>query len=205
MPKVVDHKTRRHEISSVVASLISRGGLEAATIREIARESGYSKGVIEHYFENKGELIDGALAWANGQYEQRVSQATRKLKGMAALRKRIEATIPGTREIRDEWKVRLVFWSLAAIEPTLRTRQEQRFTLTVEHFENDFLDAVADGEISSDLDPNTEARHLVNLITGISIAALHHYSLYTRQFLNRETDWLMAQYAIRHRTKRSRP
>lgn len=205
MPKLVDHKMRRYEISCVVASLISRGGIEAATIREIARESGYSKGVIEHYFENKGELIDGALAWANSRYEQRVSKATGNLKGMAALRKRIEATIPGSRSIRDEWKVRLVFWGIAAIEPTMRTRQEQRFDLTVEHFERDFLDAIADGEINSDFDANTEARHLVNLITGISIAALHHYSLYTREFLNREIDRLMAHYAIRNRTKRSRP
>lgn len=190
MPKVVDHEARRFEISGVAARLIARGGLDAATIREIARESGYSKGVIEHYFVNKDELIDGALAWANSQYEQRVTKATRGLRGMAALRKRIESTIPTTKSMRDEWKIRLVFWSMAAIEPKLRARQQQRFNLAVERFESDLCNAIADSEISPETDTRTEARHLVNLITGISTAALYNHSLYTREFLRQEIDML---------------
>ena len=52
MPKIVDHEARRREISAAAAALIAKGGLEAVTFREIAQASGYSKGVVEHYFEN---------------------------------------------------------------------------------------------------------------------------------------------------------
>jgi len=76
MPKIVDPIARRNEISAIAAKLIAQGGLEAATIREIAHSSGYSKGVIEHYFENKEEIISGALAWANACFQQRVAKLT---------------------------------------------------------------------------------------------------------------------------------
>ena len=195
MPKVVDHAARRFAISGVTASLIAQGGLEAATIREIARESGYSKGVIGHYFENKDELIDGALSWANRCYERRVATATEGVSGVDALRRRIESTLPLTKAIRDEWKVRLVFWSMAAIQPDLRARQAQRFELTVEHFAQDLRTAIANREISDLQDCSTEARHLVNMIVGISTAALHNQVLYTPALLQDEIDCLLQRFS----------
>lgn len=195
MPKVVDHAARRREISSVAACLIAKGGLEAATFREIARESGYSKGVVEHYFENKEELISGALAWANRQYIERAQQATAGLEGLAALRQRIEATLPLTQETRNEWKVRLVFWSMAAIHSELRKQQEERSNRTVDLFCEDLEAAAAMGEIERPAEIRDTARRLGNMIFGISTAALHQGSLYNRDYLLREADFLMAYLA----------
>jgi AcrR family transcriptional regulator len=191
MPKIVDHEARRLEISEVTAGLIASGGLEAATIREIARTSGYSKGVVEHYFENKEELISGALGWANRCYEQRVEEATEGLSGLGALRKRIEATLPMDKVTKDEWKVRLVFWSVAAIYPELRKQQAQRFEKAVDFYEQDLLSAIAQGELTDRDDTTSQARHLLNITTGICTAALHNSPLYTRAFLGREIDYLV--------------
>ena len=191
MPKIVDHGARRWEISEVVAGLIAGGGLEAATIREIARVSGYSKGVVEHYFENKEELISAALAWVNRCYEARVTEATEGLSGLAALRQRVQATLPLSGKIRDEWKVRLVFWSMAAIDPVLRRQQEKRLNAAVEHFRVDIEAAVASGDIAAIEDVDSTARHLLNMTTGISTAALHDVTRYKRDFLLREIDYLI--------------
>lgn len=193
MPKVVDHEARRKEISAIAASLIALGGLEAATIREIAQSSGYSKGVIEHYFDNKEEIINGALSWANTCYQQRVDKLTHGLAGLNALRKRLEATLPLTKTVRDEWKIRLVFWSVAAIHRDYRKQQSQRFTSAFEHFEGDITAAMASGELSGKLDSSAQARRLVNMATGISTASLHNRSLYTKDFLLAEIDHLIDQ------------
>ncbi len=195
MPKIVDHEARRLEISAVTAALIARGGLEAATIREIAQASGYSKGVVEHYFENKEELITGALDWANRRYRRRVEKATEGLSGMASLKKRIEATLPMDKAIRDEWKVRLVFWSMAAIQVDLRKRQERRFQEAVGFFELDILLAISMGEIDDHGDSAAVARRLVNMTTGISTAALHNPSLYSKAFLLEELEYLVDRVA----------
>ena len=79
MPKIVDQQARRAELSSIAAGLIAVGGLEAATIREIARASGFSKGVVEHYFDDKQELISAALAHTNFCFEERVRELTEGL------------------------------------------------------------------------------------------------------------------------------
>jgi AcrR family transcriptional regulator len=197
MPKVVDHEARRDEISGVVAGLIAGGGLEAATIREIARNSGYSKGVVEHYFDNKEELISAALAWANRRYEERVNKATDGLQGLPALRKRIEATLPLTEAVRDEWKVRLVFWGMAAIEPALRREQSKRLDRAVERFEQDLRVAEQNKEIRLREDSVTAARHLLNMTTGICTAALHQPAQYKREFLLQEIDLLIDQIEMK--------
>ncbi|MGI9285997.1 MAG: TetR/AcrR family transcriptional regulator [Pseudomonadales bacterium] len=193
MPKIVDHDARRSEICAIAVSLIARGGMEAATIREIAQESGYSKGVVEHYFENKEELISGALDWINQCYERRVNQATVGLTGVQALRKRMQATVPTNKVIRDEWKVRLVFWSMAAIQEELRKAQEQRFVRAADAFESDILSALRMGELNTERKPGDLARQLVNAIAGLSVVALHSRSLYTRIFILQEVEAMIAQ------------
>jgi AcrR family transcriptional regulator len=196
MPKIVDHKARRLELSEVAARLIASGGLEAATIREIAKASGYSKGVVEHYFDNKEELISGALAWANRCYEQRVEEATAGLSGLAALKNRIEATLPMDEIIRVEWRVRLVFWSMAAIYPELREQQARRLQMAVEFYDQDIVAAIAAGEVPDQDDTTAQARHLLNMTTGISTATLHNTALYDRAFLEQEIDYLLNKVSL---------
>ena len=107
------------------------------------------------------------------------------MSGLQALRERIEASLPLTKDTRAEWKVRLEFWSRAAIHPELRKQQQQRFQSAVQHFEKDICEAVAAGEIESGGNTVDIARRLLNMIRGISIAALHNGSLYSRKFLLR--------------------
>lgn len=193
MPRVVDHDARRSQISEVAAALIAEGGMEAATIRGIADACGYSKGVIEHYFDGKGELIDGALAWVNRCYENRVDKLTAGREGLAALRKRIEASLPLDLATRKEWKVRLVFWSMAAIDADLASGQARRFRRAVDYFERDILVAIAAGEMPPCADTATVARRLVNMTTGISTAALHDRARYSRSMLLSELDAMLVQ------------
>jgi len=196
MPKIVDHEQRRREISAVVAGLIAAGGLEAATFREIAQSSGYSKGVVEHYFEDKEELIGGALTWANECYEVRAAKATEGLSGLAALEKRIEVTLPMDRVTRDEWKVRLVFWSMAAIQPELRELQSRRQEMAIDFFERDISAAVVAGEVDDNGDVRAQARRLIYATTGISTSALHSVQLHSRQFLVSEVKHLVERVAL---------
>ena len=193
MPKIVDHDARREQISAIAVALIAEGGLEAATIRDIATASGYSKGVVEHYFDNKQQLISAALAWINQGYEQRVARATKGLTGLVALRKRLQATLPIGKSIRDEWKVRLVFWSMAVNAEDLRKAQEQRFNHAADAFEQDIVAAINNGELRTNKPAAVLARQLFTAVAGSSIIALHNRTLYTKQFMLDEIDLMIAQ------------
>ena len=192
MPKIVDHDSRRSEISAVAVSLIARGGMDAATIRQIAQASGYSKGVVEHYFENKEELISGALASINARYEYRVKHTTAGLEGIEALRKRLQATLPLNKTIREEWKVRLVFWSMAAIREELRKAQEQRFERAADAFEQDIVSAVRIGQLQIYRASAELARHLFTGVAGLSVVALHSRNRYTKKFLLGEIETMIS-------------
>lgn len=192
MPKLVDHDQRRAEIAEAAARVIASGGMETATIRKIAAASGHSKGIVEHYFDGKSELIAAALAWANERYLERAAHATFGLTGLSALRARIAATVPTTAELVSEWRVRLVFWSLAAIEPELRRKQAARTRDAVDHYAGDLADAVEVGEIGPSIDVRSTARRVLFAVTGLSCSLLHDPRTFPRTRVRDEIDFIVS-------------
>jgi TetR/AcrR family transcriptional regulator, transcriptional repressor of bet genes len=61
MPKIVDHDKRRDEIALVACRVVAEGGFDQATIVRIAREAGYTTGMVAHYFDTKQDIIIAAL------------------------------------------------------------------------------------------------------------------------------------------------
>lgn len=57
MPKRVDHRQRRREITDAVIRITLKGGLTAATFREVAAEAGVSVRLVQYYFGTKDELL----------------------------------------------------------------------------------------------------------------------------------------------------
>lgn len=53
----MDHDERRRKIAEVVVHLIAREGLEAATVRRVAAEVGFSTTIVTHYFADKHEML----------------------------------------------------------------------------------------------------------------------------------------------------
>ena len=61
MPKSIDHAKRRDEIALVACKVVAEYGFAEASVVRIARETGYSTGMIAHYFDSKHEIILAAL------------------------------------------------------------------------------------------------------------------------------------------------
>ncbi|MFD0712017.1 TetR/AcrR family transcriptional regulator [Paenibacillus sp. GCM10027626] len=53
----MDHDERRLLIAEATLRVIKQAGMEGASVRNIARESGLSLGALRHYFPNQDELI----------------------------------------------------------------------------------------------------------------------------------------------------
>ena len=56
-----NHEARRRRIAEIVLRVIAREGIEAATVRRIAAEVGFSTAVVTYYFENKQDLMFSAF------------------------------------------------------------------------------------------------------------------------------------------------
>ena len=57
MPKRVDHRLRRRQITDAVCRITVKGGLAAATFREVAAEANVSVRLVQYYFGTKDELL----------------------------------------------------------------------------------------------------------------------------------------------------
>jgi AcrR family transcriptional regulator len=61
MPKIVDHAQRRDEIALVACRVVAERGFEQASMVRIAREAGYTTGMLAHYFDSKQDIVIAAL------------------------------------------------------------------------------------------------------------------------------------------------
>jgi TetR/AcrR family transcriptional regulator, transcriptional repressor of bet genes len=75
VPKIVDHEQRRDEIALVACRVVAAHGFDQATIVRIAREAGYTTGMVAHYFDSKQEIIIAALRLILRRIEERLTAA----------------------------------------------------------------------------------------------------------------------------------
>jgi len=73
MPKIVNHDQRREEIALVACRVVAQHGFDQATIVRIAREAGYTTGMVAHYFDTKQDIIVAALRLILRRIEQRLT------------------------------------------------------------------------------------------------------------------------------------
>jgi AcrR family transcriptional regulator len=198
MPKIVDHDERRERIVEIVAEMLATVGAEKTTIREIARQSGYSRGFIEHYFHNKEELITKTIRWINERSLARASAALEGKTGLEALRIFSELSLPLTPEVRNEWKIRMQFWGMAAVSDEHRREQSKRIHIAEKIIVGYLEQAQEKGELHRDFDLLSLAQSLVHRLNGLSCNAILRPAYFTRQRQMRALDYVMAELVKGH-------
>ncbi len=161
-------RRRRDLIVRVAAGIIAELGPEGATIREIATRAGVSKGVVEHHFANKDDIVLKTLAWVNERANERERRATRNRRGLAALRARLLSYLPSQAELLNEWKIRVHYWSLSLANRDEQLAMNLRFGDARKRFEEDLAEAMALGEIPAATDVPHATNMLMHLMAGVS-------------------------------------
>lgn len=74
MPRTADHDARRRQIAEGVREVVVDAGLDAATVARVARASGMSVGLVQHYFPSKDALLLFAYQHVMEHIGSRVAQ-----------------------------------------------------------------------------------------------------------------------------------
>src|ERR1700758_4467957 len=74
MPKIVDHEQRRDEIALVACRVVAEHGFVHAPIVRIAREAGYTTGMVAAYYDTKQEIVIPALRLILRRIEERLTR-----------------------------------------------------------------------------------------------------------------------------------
>ena len=99
MPKIVDHAKRRDEIALVACRVVAAHGFDQASMVRIAREAGYTTGMLAHYFESKQDIIIAALRLILRRIDERLTRpaaAAARPDLLALLWKRCRSTSTAT-------------------------------------------------------------------------------------------------------------
>lgn len=141
-------------------------------MRAIASSSGYSRGLVEHYFHNKESLVNAADAWANAQAVNRASRAIKNKRGLDALEIRLRHILPFTSTILNEWRVRVVFWRKISLTAMQSAGETVPFEPIFAALRQDIESAQQEGEIPADLNAPLVAEFVLFNVTGIACLCL---------------------------------
>jgi len=174
MPKIVDHEKRKEQIAEAVWRIIRREGLDGATARRAAEETGISLGALRHYFRAQDEL----LAYSMRLLSQRVGD---RIIGLALtghprtdMEKIIEQLAPLDDERLGEAEVWLAFAGKAVSDPAIRALSQETHETLYDGFKRMICHVHEQGLARPGLDPELEARLLHALVDGLVV----HYTTY---------------------------
>lgn len=172
MPKKVDHDARREELVLAAWRVIAARGIDEVTIREIARESGYSSGVLAHYFENKDDLLAHALRLSHTRIRKRYDAEVETPIAADALKGILLDNLPLDEQRELETRIEMSFWARALRNEALHEIQE-RESETLRDLLRELVEkAKKDGAISAEHDMEDVIELLGAVIDGVSLHAL---------------------------------
>ena len=172
MPKDVDHEARRFELAQSVWRVVANEGLERATIRRIAQETGWSAGVLSHYFSDKDDMLLSSLRICYEQIRARIDAKLAGLSGMDALRELILDNLPLDEQRQLETRFLMNYWSREIRERLFSDSQIERGPSMVEVIAGYIREGQLVGEMTFERDADDAAEMLLGLIDGFSLHSL---------------------------------
>jgi AcrR family transcriptional regulator len=182
VPKIVDQEDRRRQLARAACRVVGAGGLEALTTRAVAREAGWSTGVLAHYFPTRNDLIVAAFRLVA---EEAGSRMRRQLDQEPDPASRLWITLsepaPLDDDRRAEARVWFAFLGLAAGDDELTAEASSRYAAW-----RGLVEEALVGLGRSPADAITEARRMIACVDGLAVQALFDATAPPPEELERE-------------------
>ncbi len=168
MPKIVDHAARRAAIAEALWRVAERDGVEGVTMRAVAREAGWSTGVVTHYFPDMDALTTHSFALVQRAMADRAERAyARAATPRTGVRAALAQALPLDRDRRREATVWFGHLELARRSPAVGA-------VARDHYDNWRTAVSAQVAAAWPLlpGPRDVADELIALVDGIAVRAL---------------------------------
>ena len=167
MPKIIDHDQRREDIIDVTWQLIVEGGIEAATMREIASRAGFANGALKHYFPGKDDIITGAYERSLHNLGDALLEHVKGKRGIEALELSMRFTLPISDEDATAARVLLSFWERCVFN----TELDHDYGQHLDNWSEGYLRYLAEGRADGDIVTAVPDEQLVSEIILMNIGA----------------------------------
>jgi TetR/AcrR family transcriptional repressor of bet genes len=106
MPKIVDHAQRRDEIALVACRVVAEHGFDKASMVRIAREAGYTTGMLAHYYDSKQDIIIAALRLILRRIDERLARPRE-----SSSRPDLQALLTEALPVDEHRRIECAFWT----------------------------------------------------------------------------------------------
>ncbi len=152
---------RRAELTDAGIACLGKGGMTAFTIDQICKQAGVSRGLINHHFKTKEELLVSIYAQMTDYLVR-----DRSMDSPAALIAGfIDSSFDAKSFNKSNLRAWLAIWGQVATQPELKSLHHIRY----QHYRRQLVEAlstIAKNE-QRDLDADSIARQLIALIDGL--------------------------------------
>jgi AcrR family transcriptional regulator len=169
MPRPKVEHLRKPQIIAAAAEVLYERGLFDTRIGDIAERAGTSSPTILYYFESKDRLLEEAVAYADKQFYERLSDGQGQIERASdKLVHLIEETSLGPGGLND-YTLWMEIWVRARRDPTVR-RSYFRLDRRQRGLIADIVrEGQAAGQFSPDADPDEFALLLSGLLDGLGV------------------------------------
>jgi len=171
VPKRVDHEMRKRQITDAVVRITVKGGLAAATFREVAAEAGVSVRLVQYYFGTKDQL----LLETQRHVAERSIARIRRLQAHAKdtprdiLRTIMRSFVPADDESRDAMLMYIALFTASLLDPMLKRKEAGEVPASMRRV---FAQQLQRANLRAGVDAEQEALILVVIVTGLSQGVL---------------------------------
>ena len=160
----MDHDERRRAIAEAIYAVIGERGIEAVTLRDVAKQAGVSMGAVQHYFSSKHEMLLFALRYLRERVGARLKPSG-SVRDM--LRQGLIAMMPVDARSREEAIVNIAFFGAATHTPEFARQLLDGYTGLQAAGHRLLAAAGQAGELRPGVDPDTTATSLFFLSQGL--------------------------------------
>jgi AcrR family transcriptional regulator len=169
---------RREAIVDATLRVMTRKGIAATTVRDVAAEMGTSSGLIHHYFTSMDDLLAEAFDRVASEDLARTAAAVRRVDEPT---ERLAVFIASYNRADEDWAVQLWLdaWAEAARRPTLQATSRR----LNEAWQSLVADLIRDGVQCGAMtcsEPDAVAWRIVSLLDGLALQAVAHADLIAR-------------------------
>ncbi len=165
--------TSADDLTDALIRVVVEGGLEAVSIRSVARRAGVSIGTVQYHFATKDDLLLAAYRRAIDQVVARVRELPDPTDQPAAyVRGLLYQLLPLDDRREAELRVALAFTARSVNSPRLAELYAHGYRALVDAVADGLSLAAERGEASPALDPRRDAVQAVALADGLAWHAL---------------------------------
>jgi AcrR family transcriptional regulator len=172
MARRTDHNERREAFAAAALRVIMRAGVGGLTVREVAKEAGFTTGALTHYFRSKDQVLIEASEYSAKLVRPRMERKARGSDTLSALKGVVEEALPITAAVRGYWRIWFGFWERAAYNPVVAKVMRARYDEWRGRLAVLISRAQSEGAAPTTFDADLAAQELVALVDGIAIQVL---------------------------------